>query len=356
MSLVSPCHRTTITDVARATRVSIQTVSAVFHDKPGISEKTRQRVRRAIDRLHYVPNALASSLRARRSRTIGVLIPSITNPYFPDFVRGIEDGARRAGYSIFLCNSDEQREKEIEYLQVLRQHTVSGFIVAYDLSNRDVERTLLRLLAHHTPVVTLCSRQIHEGAMVLKTDDRAGALTVTRHLIELGHQRIALIQPPAGSSVCVERTEGFLSGLKERGLILPPEYLVPGGFTIEAGHRGATYLAALALAPTAIVSANDLVAIGAICALKDLKIQVPGMMSVTGFDDIRMASLVDPALTTIAQPTYRMGQAALEAILEKLANPKGRGRVLNFETSLVRRDSTAAPPMERSPLRKKKQS
>jgi len=341
-------RRTTITDVARAARVSIQTVSAVFHDKPGISDPTRQRVRRAIERLHYVPNGLASSLRARHSRTVGVLIPSITNPYFPDFVRGIEDGAHRAGYSVFLCNSDHQPEKEIEYLQLLRQHAVSGYVVAYNLNNLDFEKILFQLATHHTPVITLGSRQIHERAHVLRTDDRASAFTLAQHLIELGHERIGLIQPPAESSVCRDRTEGFRAALKKFGLTVRPEYLVPGGFTIEDGQDGATQLAGRQEPPTAIVAANDLAAIGAISALKGLGIRVPERMSIAGFDDIRMAALVDPPLTTIAQPTYRMGQAAFEAILEQLESPNSRGRVINFETSLVVRRSTAPPASQRS--------
>jgi LacI family transcriptional regulator len=263
-------------------------------------------------------------------------------------VRGIEDGAHRAGYSVFLCNSDEQHEKEIEYLQLLRQHAVSGYVVAYDLNNLDLEKILFQLATHHTPVITLGSRQIHERVLVLRTDDRASAFTLTEHLIELGHQRIGLIQPPADGSVCRDRTEGFLAALKKYRLTVRPEYLVPGGFTIEAGQDGATQLAGLREPPTAIVAANDLAAIGAISALKELGMRVPERMSIAGFDDIRMAALVDPPLTTIAQPTYRMGQAAFEAILEQLEAPNSRGRVINFETSLVVRRSTAPPTFQRS--------
>jgi LacI family repressor for deo operon, udp, cdd, tsx, nupC, and nupG len=211
-----------------------------------------------------------------------------------------------------------------------------------------LEKILFQLATHHTPVITLCSRQIHERVVVLTTDDRASAFTLIQHLIELGHQRIGLIQPPERGSVCRDRTEGFLGALKKYGLAADPEYLVPGGFTIEAGQNGATQLAGLREPPTAIVAANDLVAIGAISALKGLGLRVPEQMSIAGFDDIRMAALVDPPLTTIAQPTYRMGQAAFEAILEQLESPTSRGRVINFETSLVVRGSTAPPTNEGS--------
>jgi LacI family transcriptional regulator len=347
-------RRTTITDVARRARVSIQTVSAVFHGKPGISEITRQRVRRAIDRLHYVPNGLASSLRARRTRTIGVLIPSITNPFFPDFVRGIEDSAHREGYSVFLCNSDEQRDKEIQYLQLLRQLTVSGYIVAYDLNNLEVEKILLQLASHHNPVITFGSRQMHERVIALKTDDVAGSFAITSHLIKLGHRRIALIQPPAGSRVQQDRTTGFLNALRTRKLPVPPEYLARGGFTVTAGQEGARMLATLPEPPTAIVAANDLVAIGAIAMFKELGWRVPADISVAGFDDVQMAALVDPPLTTIAQPTYAMGARAMQALLSQIDAPNARGQVIHFETSLVVRGSTAAPPVKRPPKPAKK--
>src|SRR5215469_17501433 len=303
-------RRATITDVARAAQVSIQTVSAVFHNKPGISDPTRQRVRQIIEQLHFEPNGLASSLRAQRSLTIGVLIPSITNPFFPDFVRGIEDAAHLNRYSIFLCNSDQHQSKETEYLQLLRRHNVAGYIVAYDLNNLEVEKILVQLAVRHTPVVTFGSRQAHKRISVLETDNEEGSFRITSHLIELGHRRIGMIQPPDRGHVNLLRTRGYLRALKKARIAIKNEYLVPGGFDIADGTKGIERLMALATPPTAVVAANDLVAIGAITALKRMGKRVPDDVSIAGYDNIQMSELIDPPITTISQPTYQMGKSA----------------------------------------------
>jgi LacI family transcriptional regulator len=335
-------RRATITDVARAAQVSIQTVSAVFHNKPGISDPTRQRVRQVIERLHFEPNGLASSLRAQRSSTIGVLIPSITNPFFPDFVRGIEDSAHFQRYSIFLCNSDQDPSKETQYLQLLRRHNVAGYIVAYDLNNLEVEKILVQLSLLHTPVVTFGSQQVHKRITVLETDDEDGSFRITSHLIELGHRRIGLIQAPLRGRVNELRTKGYLRALKKGRIPVKNEYLVPGGFEIANGTKGIEQLMVLASPPTAVVAANDLVAIGAITALKRLGKRVPEDISVVGYDNIQMSELVDPPVTTISQPTYQMGKRAMEAVFEQIENPESSGRVIHFDLPLVVRQSTSS--------------
>jgi LacI family transcriptional regulator len=339
----SVSRRTTITDVARTAKVSIQTVSAVFHDKPGISDETRQRVRRIIQRLQYEPNGLASSLRARHSHTVGVVIPSITNPFFPDFVRGIEDVAHLNRYSVFLCNSDQDQMKETEYLQLLRRHNVAGYILAYDLNNVAVERILVQLASRATPVVAFGSRQTDNKISVIKTDDENGSFRITSYLIELGHRRIALIQAPAGSTVNRNRTRGYVQALENAGIRVLHSYIVPGGFSTADGQGGVEALMRISPVPTAIVAANDLVAIGAIAALKRLGKRVPRDVSVVGYDNIQMSELVDPALTTISQPTYEMGKQAMEAVLTQIKVPGTAGKVIQFDKPLIVRQSTGRP-------------
>jgi LacI family transcriptional regulator len=336
-------RRATIMDVARAAQVSIQTVSAVFHNKPGISDPTRQRVRQIIERLHFEPNGLASSLRAQRSLTIGVLIPSITNPFFPDFVRGIEDTAHQNRYSIFLCNSDQQQSKETEYLQLLRRHNVAGYIVAYDLNNLAVEKILVQLALRHTPVVTFGSRQAHKRISVLETDNEEGSFRITSHLIELGHRRIGMIQPPDRGHVNLLRTRGYLRALKKARVTAKNKYLVPGGFDIADGSSGIHRLMALTPPPTAVVTANDLVAIGAITALKRMGKRVPDDVSVAGYDNIQMSELIDPPITTISQPTYQMGKSAMEAVFRQIDSPESSGSVIHFDLPLIVRQSTSPP-------------
>ncbi|HEY0790346.1 MAG TPA: LacI family DNA-binding transcriptional regulator [Chthoniobacterales bacterium] len=336
----------TITEVARAAKVSIQTVSAVLNDKPGISEPTRVRIRRIVARLNYHPNGLASSLRARRSQTVGVVIPTITNPFFPEFVRGAEDAAHRNGYSLFLCNSDEDCAKEIQYLQLLRRHRAAGFLVVSVSENAEADRLLAELAAAKTPVVTMGPRRAHPDVVAVEIDDAEIARLATAHLAGLGHRRIAFITPPPSKGICAARITGYGQALKEARITR--RYLVEGGFGFVDGIHGAQTLMASLKPPTAIVAANDLAAIGAISALKRLRFRVPGDVSVVGIDDIQMAAFIDPPLTTVAQPVYEMGRQAMEAILARVADPSLPGATLSFNADLKIRQSTA-PPSEAVP-------
>ena len=339
--------RVTISDVAQAASVSIQTVSAVMNDKPGISEPTRERVREVVRRLNYHPNGLASSLRAQRSFTLGVMVPTITNPFFPDFIRGIEDRARQAGYAVLLCNSDQEPDKELEYLKVLRRQRVAGYILAYDSGRRPIDEVLHGLAEEGVPIVTYGTTRAHPNITSLRPDDERTASLATGHLLTLGHRRVGFIQPPTRSRVHRDRTAGFTATLAGAGLTVDADSIVPGGFTVEDGMRGAERLLGLRTPPTGIVAANDLAAIGAVAALKRFGKRVPDDVSVVGIDDIQMAALVDPPLTTVAQPIYQMGFAATDALLHQLQRPGEKGRLLRFDAELVVRASTAPPPFSR---------
>lgn len=344
-----PRKRATMTDVAHAAKVSLQTVSAVINGKPGISEPTRERVRNVIRQLDYHPNGFASSLRARRSFTVGVVIPTITNPYFPEFVRGIEDVAHRQGYSVFLCNSDHDQRKEISYLQLLRRHRVAGYLVAYGLSNQEGDRILTELAADGIPVVTLGARQLHPKAITLLSDDVHGTARITSHLVEWGHRRIGFISPPEGGAVHRNRSAGYLRALRKAGVSPEPALIVPGDFEVEAGQRGAADLMNVNDPPSAMVAANDLVAIGAINTLRRMGKRVPEDVSVTGYDDIPLARLFHPALTTMAQPVYEMGAAGMSALLARIADPTLEGEIIRFKSKLVVRESSAPPPSASRP-------
>ena len=327
-------------DVAKLANVSIQTVSAVINDKPGITDRTRVRVREAVTQLDYHPNFLASNLRAQRSFTIGVLIPSITNPFFPEFVRGIEDVAQQHGYSLFLCNSDDVEQKEISYLQLLRKHRIAGLIAAFQPSEPDGRKALQSFLAHRVPVVLLGALRPDERIVNLAIDDEHGAYLATLHLLELGHRRIGMIKPPAGDEVGKNRTVGFLKAHRTRSTPVDAELLVPGGFDVSDGQRGIVALMGLPDPPTAIVAANDLVAIGALHALSHLNKRVPEDVAVVGYDNIRMAELFNQGITTVAQPLYRMGETAMEAVLARINDQALGGETIKFETNLIVRTSS----------------
>jgi LacI family transcriptional regulator len=344
---VNSTRKATITDVARVAKVSIQTVSAVVNRKTGISAPTRERVLRAIENLQYSPNGIASSLRAQKSHTIGVVIPTITNPFFPEFVRGAEDAASEKGYSIFLCNADEDTEKEIQYLRLLQRHRVAGILVSYVSGPAPSESMLTTLAAHHIPITCLGSAQPGQGIVSLLVRDAEITRVATDHLLKLRHRRIAFITPPPSKNIAQMRIEGFKKAFADAGLPIRPEYIVNGGFELQDGVDGAEQLLSLRSLPTAIVAANDLVAIGAISSLKKRGHRVPADISVVGIDDIQMAALLDPPLTTVAQPIYEMGRQGMENILLRIQNPQMESSEIMFEARLIIRQSTAPRPVKK---------
>ena len=328
-------------DVARAARVSKQTVSAVINNKSGISEKTRLRVRRIIARLDYQPNLLAGSLRAQRSFTVGVVIPSITNPFYPELVRGIEDEAQRQGYSVFLCNADENSEKEIQYLHLLRRHRIAGLIAATIKIRAAWTEALKHLAAQGVPVVFVpATHSLGDKVVCIGVDDVEGCVKATSHLLDLGHQRIGMISSPPDPADPSPRLSGFLKAHRQRGRQVAPELIVPGGWHVEDGQQGVARLMELSRPPTAIVAANDMAAIGAITKLKELNRRVPEDVAVVGYDNIDIARWYDPALTTVDQPHYQMGQRAMQAVLDRLKNPNEPAETIELETTLIVRRSS----------------
>jgi DNA-binding LacI/PurR family transcriptional regulator len=342
LSKVTPRRsKITMDDVARAAGVSIQTVSAVINNKSGISERTRVRIRKIIARLDYQPNLLASSLRGKRSFTIGVLIPSITNPFYPELVRGIEDEAQRHDYSLFLCNSDEDPEKEVNYLHLLRRHRIAGLIAGTISEHPAWTQALNKLAAQGVSIVLLLgSSRPSEKITLITTDDQEGLVKATSHLLDLGHDRIGMIMPPLNPNGESPRVTGFLEAHTLRGKKVEPELLVRGGWHVTEGREGAAQLMGLPVPPTAIVAANDMAAIGAITKLKDLNLKVPEDVAVVGFDNIGIARWYNPSLTTVDQPRHQMGERAMQELLKRFENPSAPAEVVKFETSLIIRRSS----------------
>jgi LacI family transcriptional regulator len=329
-------------DVARAARVSKQTISAVINNKSGISEKTRVRVRQIIARMDYQPNMLAGSLRAQRSFTVGVVVPSITNPFYPELLRGIEDEAQQHGYSVLLCNSDENPEKELNYLHLLRRHRIAGIIVATLKVNALWEEARDKLAASGVPIVELLGKSRPDGKVVhVIVDDEDGFVKATTHLLDLGHDRIGMIMPPnITTGEGGPRVAGFVKAHALQKKKVAPELLASGGWHVQDGKNGAATLMKLPLPPTAIVAANDMVAIGAITKLKELNRRVPEDIAVVGYDNIAITEWYDPSITTVDQPRYELGRRAMQAVLKRLENPNGQAETVKLETSLVVRRSS----------------
>jgi LacI family transcriptional regulator len=333
----------TMDDVARAAHVSKQTVSAVVNNKSGISEKTRERIRKIMIRLDYQPNLLAGSLRGQSSFTVGVLIPSITNPFYPELVRGIEDEAQRRGYSLFLCNSDENPEKEVEYVQLLRRHRIAGLIAATIQVRPAWIEALKNLAAQRIPVVVLGASRPSDNVIHIVVNDVEGFAKATSHLLDLGHERIGMIMPPADPNGESPRLTGFLQAHARRGRTVAPELLAPGGWHVTDGRASTAHLMELPVPPTAIVAPNDMAAIGAITKLKELGRRVPEDVAVVGYDNIAIAEWYDPALTTVDQPHYQMGALAMQTLLKRLERPGDPAEALTLETSLIIRRSSGGP-------------
>jgi LacI family transcriptional regulator len=330
--------------IAKSLGVSVQTVSAVVNGKPGISRRTQERVREAVISLDYHPNVQARTLRGVKSKTIGVIIPSITNPYFPEFVKGAEDAARALGYSMFLCNTDSELQHLLEYFALIRTNKVSGLICSVGITGEwlddgEVVRWLRQFAEDGVSVVLngRASEDLPVKSVLVKTDE--AIREAVRHLLTLGHRRVAMIAPPAGLSVAAERVDAFRTAFAEFGHPLPDEMIVPGDFDIAVGAAATRDLMGRDERPTAIIAANDLAAFGAISALTAMGLSVPDDISVLGFDDIAFAKVFQPALSTILQPVYELGREALR--LATTDTPEGAApEVVTLAASFVARQST----------------
>ncbi|HEX2037219.1 MAG TPA: LacI family DNA-binding transcriptional regulator [Chloroflexota bacterium] len=311
---------TSIKDVSRAAGVSISTVSHVLNGTRYVSAELRRRVEEAISRLDYRHNGLARSLRTRRSYAVGLIIPDVTNPYYPQIARGVQDTAAAAGYWVFLCNSDRRPETEVRLLTALEQRRVDGVLLDASWPTPDLLQAIRRAAV---PVVLVGSR-IDEPDLDVVTVAPNGGLEAVRHLIGAGHRRIGLIGgppvgPPVSGGTRLAKAGGYLLALEEAGLPLDPQLIVQGDYTREGGAAAMERLLALPEPPTAVFAGNDLMAIGALAAARRAGRRVPQDVAVVGYDDIPEAAATTPALTTVAVPKYEMGTAAATLLLERLA-------------------------------------
>ncbi|EJN01811.1 LacI family DNA-binding transcriptional regulator [Herbaspirillum sp. YR522] len=326
----------TIKDVARLAGVSFTTVSHVLNDTRPVSPEARQRVLEAVGQLSYVPSALARSLKSRVTSSIGLIIPNNTNPYFSELARGIEDFCYGAGYSVILCNSDDDPHKQNDYLQVLLTKRCDGLIIA---TLTQTDHALLGRLK--VPTVLLDRAPTQLGIDLVSTDNALGGELAAAHLLALGHRRLACIAGPAGLALSEQRVGAFRHTLQQSGCDLPPQALLHADFTSGGGYRAGMQLLQADARPDAIFCCNDLMAIGVLRAAGELGIAVPGALSVVGFDDIELAQFVHPPLTTVAQNTRQLGELTAQCLLQRIADPKRPIRRETVAPQLQIRGSTA---------------
>jgi LacI family transcriptional regulator len=292
-----------------------------------------------MEELGYHPNRLARSLRSGKTQTIGMIVPNSTDPFFAEVARGIEDTAFENGYSLILCNSDSNLDKEAFYTDVLVEKQVDGIL--FLAAGVSTERILD--LQQRGMLVVVVDRELPAANVdTVLTDNAGGGWSATRHLIDLGHRRIGYIAGPSDLTLSEYRSTGYRKALKEAGITADEELILRGTFDFESGYRTAGQLLANHNRPTAIFACNDLMAIGAICAATELGLQVPQDLSVVGYDDIPLASYSNPPLTTIAQPNYDMGVKAASMLLERLLDPGMPARRVVLDIELRIRRSTAA--------------
>jgi len=324
-------------DVARLAGVSISTVSHVINETRHVSDTLQKRVLNAMDELGYMPNAIARGLVRKETLTIGMLLPDIANPFFAELSRGIEDTSYDHNYSVILCNSDGNLEKEHRYIKMLLEKRVDGII--FVAAGMSVEH--IRVLQERNMPLVVIDREL-AGVVVdaVLTDNADGGWKATRHLLELGHRRISCIAGPSGITLSDQRITGYCQALCERDIPIDEDLIVEGDFQCEGGYQALKQLMQVDDPPTAIFSCNDLMAIGAMHAAHDLGREVPAELSVVGFDDIRFASFINPPLSTIHQPKYEMSTLAAKMLLERIQNPDMKVRRQVLKPRLVIRRST----------------
>jgi LacI family transcriptional regulator len=333
----------TIADVARAARVSTATVSRVLNGNTEVNAELAERVRQAVGELSYRPSRLARSLRTQRTAVWAVIISDIRNPFFTEMVRGVEDIAYANGYSLVLCNAEEDAAKEANYLQLALAEHMSGVIVAPASSTRT---DLQPLLDRGVSVVTV-DRKLSGNSAVDRVliDNRGGAEMAVSHLVENGCRRIACISGPPDVSTAAERLVGYKAGLRNHGIRGSSQLICSGDFREQGGKAAMEGLLSLPVPPDAVFVLNNLMTLGALTAIAERGLMVPDSVAVVGFDDPSWAALLRPPLTTVAQPTYDLGAETARMLLQRMGGYRGAARELVLSPSLrVRASSTPSRP------------
>ena len=291
------------------------TVSRVINGKGEISPSTRRHVLDVIERLGYRPSGIARGLATQRTGTIGLVVPDVANPFFSDVARGAQDRARAAGYHVFVCNTDESPQRESSVLESLEEKRVDGLVLC---SSRLQDEPLRAALEHH-PAVVLVNRRLADAPVgVIMLADDAGARSAVEHLLHSGHTAVGFLAGPLTSYSSRQRTRGYEAAMQAAGIFHNLDWVRPCSYEVKGGRETARALLSDHPELTALFCYNDLVAVGAMQACADLGRRVPGDLAIVGFDDIPMAAVVTPALTTCCVPRYELGEQAMKLLLDRI--------------------------------------
>jgi LacI family transcriptional regulator len=332
-----------IKDVAARAGVSVGTVSNVLNRPDIVSETTRTRVRAAIKQLGFIRNESARQLRAGRSRTIGLVVLDVANPFFTDVARGVEDEASQLGLAVILCNTDDQAGKEAQYLALLEEHRVQGVLIT-PVSAAD--QRLASLQRRGTPVVLVDSRSPAGGLCSVAVNDVLGGELAVAHLLDAGHQRLAFVGGPASIRQVADRHEGALRALNQAGRDPAGLHVIETlALNVAAGRQAGAELADQPdlSRPTAVFCANDLLAMGVLQEMTARRVRVPEDLAIVGYDDIDFAAAAAVPLTSVRQPRHQLGRTAARLLLDEAADDAShQHRQVIFEPELVVRRSTMA--------------
>lgn len=339
----------TMKDVAKRAGVSLGTVSNVLNNRASVLPENRERVLEAVESLGFRTNMVARTLKTKYSNDIGLIIPDISNPFYPELARGAEDAANKAGFQVFLCNNDRMADKEQSYIESLLTKNIDGLIIVKPQTGlEDLGRISKRL----ETVLVDVGIPLNKGYNVLNVNDHGGILQGMEYLYKNGHKRIGFISGLMESFSSQNRCTAYRNFLKDKRLPVTEAYILKGDYSYGSGYECAKKFMELGEPPTAIFAANDLMALGCVKALHDLGLEIPRHVSVMGYDNIAMTTLCHPMLTTIDQPKYNMGARSVEILVEHLAARHASGKEREaaipeagahevLETELVVRQSVA---------------
>jgi len=328
----------TIRDVAKMAGVSTATVSRVLNNNDYVNEHTKALVLKAIKKLNYSPSYLAQNMRARKTKSLAVLIPDFTNIYYTKLLNKIERVGREEGYITVVCTTEVDFEREREYVDELIRRQLDGIIFCWYKGAQEYRSFLIKV-AQRVPVLIMDQPSGGLPISAVYTDGFEGIRLVIEHLVNKGHSRIGMIKPMSSYSSVDMRSAGFISAMKEHGLCVRDEWTVESTFGVENAYEATGRLLNRSDV-TAVVAVDDLMAIGALQYALDKGYTVPEDIAITGFDDIPIASYVSPKLTTVAQPIEEMAKAATKQLIRKMENRRVKNRDLVFAPKLVVRDST----------------
>jgi len=329
-----------IHDVARKAGVSSATVSRVLAGNESVNLQLRTRVLDAVRELNYRPNRVAQSLRVQKSSTIGLIIPDIQNALFLSLVRAVEDLAYVHQFTVILCNTDDNSEKQKSYLDIVQSQQAAGIIVV-PTSPKD-GTVLSSIQAAGTPIVLVDREVAGFKADTVIVDNVRGAHLAIAHLIDLGKERIAILAGPQTLTPGRERLQGYFAAFSEAGVDPASELVRVGTFKRDSGYELTHQLMNLPHPPDAIFASNNLMALGCLRALHELHVRIPDQVALVGFDDMPWAEDLNPPLTAITQPSYELGQQALELLLNRIKNPNASYRKVILQPQLIIRESCGA--------------